>query len=206
MYSQNHEAQNEYTKSYKQYSNSKSYQSSNQEYPTYKASASGQSASFQPSPTLYGAAGGPNPPGYVNYANGTSVPAKTGFQYPKSNHSTSFNQVHPKSGAPISSYGYRGGSYHHYTQHHHHHHPPAHHYKNSYKEPQFGKKIVKYNKATDDKPQIILDLRPKISIHRVNETHPERKHKHKEPFFKMKFNPYFVNDSDPWRKHLFFLI
>lgn len=62
----------------------------------------------------------------------------------------------------------------------------------------FGKKIVKYNKATDDKPQIIFDLRPKISIHQANATHPERKHKHKEPFFKLKYNPYFVNDTDPW--------
>uniref|UniRef100_T1KZY0 DUF4766 domain-containing protein n=1 Tax=Tetranychus urticae TaxID=32264 RepID=T1KZY0_TETUR len=62
----------------------------------------------------------------------------------------------------------------------------------------FGKKIVKYNRATNDKPQLILDLRPRISLHSVNETHPEKKPKHKDPFFKLKLNPIFLNRTEKY--------
>lgn len=49
----------------------------------------------------------------------------------------------------------------------------------------------------EDRPQIILDMRPKISISQANATHPEEKKdpRHKNPFFKMIMNPEFVNHT-----------
>lgn len=49
----------------------------------------------------------------------------------------------------------------------------------------------------EDRPQIILDLRPRVSISHANATHPEPKThpRDKNPFFKLQLNPEIVNVS-----------
>lgn len=59
--------------------------------------------------------------------------------------------------------------------------------------------IKSKDEYAEDRPQILLDMRPKISISHVNATHPEpeKDPRHKNPFLKVMMNPEFVNVTSP---------
>lgn len=64
--------------------------------------------------------------------------------------------------------------------------------------PIFGSKLVKYNKATDDKPQLVLDLRPKISIESADDKPQIENYtsKKEDSFVKLVLDPVFLNKTD----------